>query len=357
MNAPVYVKLRDDLKELIKDRKMLPGTPLPSENDLSKKYRISRSSVRLALQELENEKLISKLQGKGSVVNDYTLDITSQQRKRIIGLDLTDSDIASGGTSWYYGDILKGIQEAASETKSRIQLVSEADFATTDSIDIDGLIITRPENWPIEKLAMFTARNRSVVIINKLMNDPELNYVAVDSATETYKAVEYLIRLGHEKIAFAGSSTGEAMQHRKKGYLSALKTYDIPIRNEFIFTEDFSPLINEKMENFLKTAMPTALIAANGSYCTFSVLPVIIKMGLKMPEDLSLICFDDIEVNNIQHDVPVSCIKMPLKAMGKAALNHIVNPCSDKLRQIFSAELIIRKSCIALNHKTPIPVE
>ena len=66
MNISVYKKLKDELKSLIEARKMLPGEPLPSENQLARKYKISRSSVRLALHELEDEGLIIKKQGKGS---------------------------------------------------------------------------------------------------------------------------------------------------------------------------------------------------------------------------------------------------------------------------------------------------
>lgn len=359
MNAPVYAKLRDDIKNLIESRKMLPGESLPSENDLSRKYSISRSSVRLAMQELEAAGLIVKQQGKGSIVNDFNVDTVSNPKRKTIGIDLNNAFLLGPGGAWYYGHILKGVQEAVNEAKSRIQLISETDFTNADSIDIDGLIITRYESWTPEKIAFLTKNNIPVIVINRFLNDTSMSYLSIDDQSESYKAVEYLIHLGHERIAFIGSGDGNSsIVRRKKGYLSALKTYSIEFREELLFEKDLhGTRVREELEQFTLKIAPTAMLVANGAYCSILTLPLLSKLGIKIPADLSLICFDDMDFNDIQNANLLTCIKMPLPEMGRTAANHIMNYNGKFLREIFPAELIIRKSCQALNHKTPIDVE
>ncbi|MBW2309287.1 MAG: GntR family transcriptional regulator [Deltaproteobacteria bacterium] len=79
---PLYVQLADVLAEHIQQNRLQPGDPIPSENDLIQRYAISRMTVRIAMQRLETEGIIKKIQGRGTFVaepkfHDYVKGVRS----------------------------------------------------------------------------------------------------------------------------------------------------------------------------------------------------------------------------------------------------------------------------------------
>lgn len=71
---PIYVQLRDILRDQIENGVYLPGTTIPSENELSEKYRVNRLTVRTAIEELAKEGIVKPVQGKGVFVMGERID-------------------------------------------------------------------------------------------------------------------------------------------------------------------------------------------------------------------------------------------------------------------------------------------
>lgn len=73
--------------------------------------------------------------------------------------------------------------------------------------------------------------------------------------------------------------------------------------------------------------------------------PVLRESRLKVPEEISVLCFDDIEQEVIHYGPPLTCVRMPLAEMGKAAVESVATMNRGSIHQIFHAELVIRQSC------------
>jgi GntR family transcriptional regulator len=88
---PLYVQLSDMLADYIQSNGLKPGDPLPSEKDLIERYRISRMTVRLAIQRLELEELVHKVQGKGTFVG------APKHREHVRGFQNMEDTLAEQG--------------------------------------------------------------------------------------------------------------------------------------------------------------------------------------------------------------------------------------------------------------------
>ncbi len=176
--------------------------------------------------------------------------------------------------------------------------------------------------------------------------------VAVDDAKESYKMMEYLIGLGHKKIAIMteGSDTPSVVQLRLKGYLDALKDHNIEINDKLIRYVDQRIYT---MQNGYETAR--ALIESGEEftalYCISDVLAVgalraFADAGIKVPDQVSVAGFDGQELS--EYCVPrLTTIKQPLVEMSKETLRllfDIIDKESFHRHIVFPGELVIGES-------------
>lgn len=335
--APVYKKMRDDIRSLIEGGSLSPGEALPSENELARKYGISRGSTRVALSELEAEKLIEKKPGKGTIVS-LPENAAAPTKPKMLGIDIAGRAASGYG---YYQDFAYGAGEACREFNCRLQLVSDEDLNNIDKVGLDGLIIMRA--YTHENLAAI-AEKIPVTLVNKRAHDDRIGYVGIDDAMEAFRATEYLIRHGHERVAFIGGANPDGAS-RQKGYVSALKTYGLPIDKQLIIARNPDRMIFDDLKDLIERTRPTALLAASGWYFMSFVDPIARASRIRIPDDLSLISFDDIETACFHYGPPLTCVRQPLAEMGRAVVEMMANYSGEPIRRKFHAELVIRQSC------------
>lgn len=340
---PVYLKMRDDLRGKIERGELSPGESLPSENDLAVKYGISRSSARLALAELEAEKLIERKSGKSTIVLAPSLSAPISPPK-LIGLDITADTLAGG--SGYYAEFATGAMAAGRELNCQIQLVDEEYLMRADANGLAGLIIIRHS---IGERLQNLSKTIPIVRVNKWINDRgKVNCVSLDDTHEAFRATEYLIQQGHTRIAFLGGIAEDGLL-RLRGYVSAMKTYGVPPAPELIITQKSVREISDELRQLLTKSHPTALLVASGSYLQWFAEPVLRELHDRIPEELSVLTFDDMEdTMKFHYGPPFTCVRQPLAAMGQAAVKIIANYKGVPVREKFTAELVIRQSCRSL---------
>jgi DNA-binding LacI/PurR family transcriptional regulator len=336
----IYQKLKDNLRAQIKSGELLPGEAVPPENTLAKKYGICRPSVRKALKELEDERLIIKKQGLGTFVHDGSQPKTDGI-PGIIGIDLTAERISDAG--WYYGDFIGGVKAACDDLKLHLALSDESNAGAA----LRGQIIIRYETWAEQKLLDLKKNDVPTIVINRFLSDPETSYLAVDYEAESFRAVEYLVKSGHRKIGIIGEGGPSVGRPRLAGYLRALEKHGISVDDKMIFVED--PVDKEhlfgRIRAFLQKSGASAYFLSSAYYGLNFVSPAVNSLGIRVPEDISLICFDDINGHPLYHGTALSCVRMPLREMGKRAAFFLAAGGKPALRGKVSAELIIRDSC------------
>ncbi|WP_010275466.1 LacI family DNA-binding transcriptional regulator [Paenibacillus senegalensis] len=180
----------------------------------------------------------------------------------------------------------------------------------------------------------------------------KLDCVTVDFRDAAREAVQYLVDLGHRKIAFigGGSPVGASMEEEERtlGYKDALKANGISIVPEWFCDGKFSLAKSyEAMAEILRSPeRPTALFAAS-DMMAHGAYKAIKEAGLRIPEDLSVVSFDDIEMSEFVSPA-LTTVRVPKEEMGRTAVKLLLQRMTGKLPLPMSCslptELMIRNS-------------
>lgn len=188
------------------------------------------------------------------------------------------------------------------------------------------------------------------IVINNVVKDLDVNYIGVDNMVGGKIATEYLINLGHKRIAhITGNIQTQAGFQRLKGYKKALEDNDIPVREEYIYQGDYSRRsARQAMEKYLTLAeRPTAVFAASDEMA-LEVLAVLTENNLKVPKDISVLGFDD-NPAAIYGPVALTTVKQPLFQMAEDAVRYLQSVLAGKrkspVKDILKPQLVVRESC------------
>lgn len=191
------------------------------------------------------------------------------------------------------------------------------------------------------------------VVINNHIEDLDVSCISIDNLGGAEQAVKYLINLGHKRIAhITGDLVTHAAVQRLEGYKQALKNSDIEFRPEYVFKTDYSrgQARQATVEMLNMPQPPTAVFIASDSMA-LEVMTVAKEMGKDIPQNLSIVGFDD-NPSGLYGSVSLTTVRQPLVKMAQESikeLNLLVNhnkktPVKVK-KVILPTELVIRESC------------
>lgn len=191
------------------------------------------------------------------------------------------------------------------------------------------------------------------VVINNTAEGLDVTSISVDNTGGARQAVEYLISLGHKRIAhISGDVITQAAAQRLEGYKQALEKNNIPAREEFIFKTDYSRgQARAAAEKLLRIEpRPSAVFVASDSMA-LEVMAVAKESGRKLPDELSIVGFDD-NPSGLYGPVALTTVRQPLVKMAQDAVKelHLLMSAKEKAKNkkvTLPTELVIRESCQA----------
>jgi DNA-binding LacI/PurR family transcriptional regulator len=214
---------------------------------------------------------------------------------------------------------------------------------------VDGLIIfnTRytSQNFVNNYIKSLDQLNFNYVILNYYWGRAKANYVGIDYEKDTYNAVKYLVDLGHRKVALI-VGTREATVNTRiiKSYKKALEDNDIHADDDTVAFGDYDyQLAYEQTQKIIKDIPSVTSFLVGGFEMAPACLKAVKDSGLKVPQDISIICFIDNEIMPLL-DPSITAIKWPYYDMGKKAAMMLLEKTDDKKKYIFETELVIRNS-------------
>ena len=272
-----------------------------------------------------------------------------------IGFILTDDHFLR--TEPFYTTIFLGTEfEARSEGYYILLTSIKPDFDENDALprfilnkSVDGIIIAG--KIPTTLIERISAYNLPTVYVDYI--PPSKNYplVLIDNIQGAVQATNHLVELGHTNIAFIGGDIGHpSLAHRLYGYKQSLEAAKIPVKNNLIVIDakypDRQNGFNSAKKLFSKNKNVTAVFAGNDAMA-IGVLQWLTENGYKVPQDVSLVGFDDVDAD-IMLRPPLTTIRVPKIEMGVEALRLIVNSVKSKKslpkKVLVPVELIIRES-------------
>ena len=231
-----------------------------------------------------------------------------------------------------FSEIAQGVEEQARllDLSVLINRASEVEDADTWLRRIvaerraDGILLQAPDGITKAGLAKLTSGTLPIVLINS-REDSDTSHIIFDDAGAVELALEHLFSLGHKKIGFLGgelsSPTGE---RRFAGFVSGMNRKKFEINSLWVTRIGYTGVDGRKAVSQIlnKSNRPTALIVANAN-AALGALAEIHTLGLRVPEDISLVSIHDIWFADATWP-PITAVKMPNYEMGQVAIGMLL---------------------------------
>lgn len=353
---PKYFTLMEELKEKIISGRIQPGEKLPSENQFTVQYSLSRHTVRKALSLLEQEGYIEACHGKGTFCSEKMRHMKKSRNIAVVTTYISD---------YIFPRLIQGMDNVLSEQGYSIILKNTGNSRQKEAKcleellqkDIDGLII-EPSKSQLscrhpglyENLEKYQIPYIFIQGIYTEMKDKP--HILMDDARGGYLVTKYLLEQGHRRITgFFKTDDIQGIQ-RHKGYVRALQEAGIPYDPDLVVwfhTEDRRSKPSMMVKEMVKTgSLPHGIVCYNDQIAV-QVIESLEDCGLQVPKDISVTGYD----NSLyaQRGTGITTIAHPQERLGEMAAELIlekINGVSEedsKVERLIQPELIVRGSC------------
>ena len=195
---------------------------------------------------------------------------------------------------------------------------------------VDGIIIASSgKNTAL--IAKYIERGLSIVHFQLEHDGNEKNIIVSDYRKAAFEATEYLIKLGHQRICFMTQNfkNVKSRMDRYLGYTDALNHYQIPIEQQLIQYWQRKSGFQQPPTNILQTVNPPTAFFTQHLAITTELLTVLNEENISIPDDVSLLGFDDIPMADF-FKVPITVITQNPYEIGKEATKLLLNNISNK---------------------------
>ena len=327
--------------------------------DIANKLNISKTTVSFILNGRAREKRISEelvervlkfVKEVGYKPNSLAKSLRTG-KSHIIGLMV--ENIADP----FFANIARYIEDRAYKNGYRIIYCSTDNDAdkTRDLIamfrdrHVDGYIIAPPVGVE-EDIAELLKDDLQVVLFDRYFPGIDCSYVVTDNLDSTYTATEYLVEQGYKKIAFITLESHQTqMQARLDGYKKALEQNNLDSYiKEVVFNQETKYML-EPIADFLKSNKDLDAIIFGTNRIGTCGLKVIHNMGIRVPDDIAVISFDDHDVFEL-YSPSITAIAQPVEEIAANTINILLSkldssiPNTDNKKVTLQNDLIYRGS-------------
>ncbi len=355
----IYKQFADYLRSQIKRGKYKPGQHIPSERQFSKSLSLNRMTVRKGISLLVEEGLLQPLRGRGTFVIGYSGD--KEKLRNIAFVFVRDSKFPLSQNP-YFVEILEGAESEASKLKCGFYLISvenredEIDSLSSRLLNdksISGIVFIGRIDTPFAEKLIVSVYSRAipVVMIDHVIPYKSISTVVTDNSLGAYEAVKYIVSLGHKAIGFiSGPEKRQVTKERFEGYKKAIEESGFKIDEKIISEGDFhiDGGYGAMMQILGKAKdYPTAVVAINDE-SAIGAVKAIKEKKLKVPEDISVIGFDDIDLSS-HTSPPLTTMKVYKEEIGRISIQKVVQLIESSnllpIKSLMPASLVVRGSC------------
>ncbi len=331
--------------------------------DVARLAGVSRTTVSFVLNNITDMRISEETRQKvleAARQLNYHPDVVARRmvtgRTRVLGFVLRQSP-EQAFADLFLPQVLNGLSQAAARQGYQVLFEPIApDHPNTmyarlvNERHVDGIILSGPR-FDDEDLLRLHREGAAVVLIGRLP-DVEIPYVDVDNVGGARMATEYLIGLGHRRIGLVTNAplSYTASAERLAGYRQALEAAGLSFEEGLVRYGDFTPQSGyQAMMSLLQVRpLPTAVFVASDTVA-LGALQAIRHVGLRIPEDISLIGFDDIPLAGFL-DPPLTTIHLPAFNLGWEAAEMLLRRLHGEeipspAARLLATHLVERESC------------
>lgn len=306
-----YLRVYNDIKEKILNGEYGHQERLPTEAELETLYGLSRITIKKAMTMLTDEGLVERFPGRGTFVRFADAKVSQERlpaKQPCIGF------VMSGFSASFGQGLLQGIadeanrQDCALVVGLRYSSIEDENKLVQRLIDqgADGVIAMamHSDNEINAGIVNNAMKGYPLVLVDRFLEGISLPYIGSDHADAAFQATQYLFSLGHKCIGLISSApTTSAITERERGYMKAYAMTKYRLSQDYLFFDIKSSMpgchvpevIRRDVEcmkrYYQENPNVTAVLCID--FDTMKVCEAAAnELGLRIPEDLSLVCFD-----------------------------------------------------------------
>ena len=334
---PLHTQLHRQLRSLIDSGRWAPGSRLPSENQLQRDLNISRSTVRQAFSEAQHEGLIERIPGRGTFVAEPT---RAGRQKRLIAFIISDFE---SEREW---ELLNGAESAARVNDCHLVFYNTRHNCREEhrvlsqlvQQNIGGALLWSSAPPASDRLAYYDVTLPPLVMMDRDTPSLPTDFVTSDNRGGAALALRHLLALGHRRIVCLTHDVVGLLPvaERIQGYSDTLlaageepaPAWVLPTDAELspasalrLGDDPESPPMRYLIRR-LETERPTALFAVNDLVALLA-LRAAQALQLEVPDDLSVIGFDDVEFSAFMAP-PLTTVAQDFHAIGRRSFELLL---------------------------------
>jgi len=258
--------------------------------------------------------------------------------------------------------IVRGAEDVARRSDYRMILCNtRADLAIERDVveemiahRVEGVVIAPVSDRSRAHLRRLTAYGVPFVLVDRTVPGVDSDVVVGDNVDGARRLVEHLISLGHRRIGFIVESDDvSTARDRHRGYVEGLQAAGLPLDDDLIVRSSVDPGGGrDGLRRLLELAKPPTAVFTVNNLVALGALEAVRESGLAVPDDVALVCFDDIEYASRMYPF-LTVMAQPAETLGTLAtqllLDRIEGRAGERRRFVVLApEFVVRRSCGAL---------
>lgn len=341
------------MREAIERGEYAAGQMIPSERELCDLTHLSRTTVRRGVQLLVEEGVLQRVPGAGTFVGH------SMARGSCCG---TVGLIVPTLTNPYFGELSDAVEQEA-HARGFDLLVGQSEYVGSnesaylqryaDNLSCKGMLVVPNVDRPQVGAYNYVAEHgKPVVFVARWTESVDADAVAVDGFRGSRDIVRYLISLGHRRIAYVQGGPRQP-DVRLRGYQEALREAGIAEDPRLILLQETTSEQAglEAIRSLLQSGATFTAVFARRDLDAMSVLQGLAEAGLRVPEDVSVAGFDNIQIA-AHLQPPLTTVDHTVREIARLAVNFLLERvegryCGPPRRVSIQPRLVIRASCAA----------
>lgn len=378
----IYPRVLEQMTEMVNAPQMQPGAELESESKLCERFGASRPLIRRALGALAEQGKIVSYAGRGHFVASPVGQASVGRASRPSSIATTTESPSNSGTIVaalgstisqfpahydYSMCVLQGLENIIASSNYRLlwEMIGPSKRGVGKMVkpyipDLLGLAAIPLSDQSVKEYLASASEDAAKVVIGRPASEFNAPCVYVNHKKGMFQGMNYLLSLGHTRIGYiGGAEESYPIVQRWLGFCEALSgagldAKDMPAAHVLhgSIIGGNSEQVKQAANNLLDRASEmTALVVGSGSFLPW-VLRAIEARGLRIPEDLSLLSFDDTQA--ARENLPgITAIRQPTQKLGELGGKILLGQLESRHRYsgqdtqefVLDCELIVRNSC------------
>jgi len=325
---PKYAWIKQKITEEIRSGRLTPGSRVPSEAEIMKRYGVGRMTAHRALRLVAEEGLVVRVQGHGTYVAEHPAPALKavefvycgrrmgiytgllagiESRAHELGFTLVLS-----GTDW---DLKRALEHAERADAKKVYGVIYRPLESSTEYDLNREVVRRYRDHRIP----------IVCVDSRVGLGEEESYVVSDNFAKARELTLELVRAGYRRIGFIAAPESSTVRDRLAGYRQALEESGLKFDRKLVYEVDVrqpkGKQVDEAVERVLSEFVKTGRMDSMFCICDYTALAMLSVCRRKFPElaqTFAIVGYDDLE---FAHDLELTTVRQPLRDEGRIAID------------------------------------